>query len=85
MSKLCKRSKVYIDVTIEQQRDKEKDQEDEKTIKKKVKKYMKVVSRYVCKKITRESSPHMQKCKTMLENKPIMQANMQSGSPASST
>ena len=27
----------------------------------------------------RESSPHMQECKTKLENEPKMQANMQSG------
>ena len=32
----------------------------------------------------RESFPHMQECKTKLENEPKMQANMQSGLPARS-
>ena len=32
----------------------------------------------------RESSPHMQECKTKLENEPKMQANMKSGLPARS-
>lgn len=32
----------------------------------------------------RESSPHMQECKTKLEKEPKMQANMQSGLPARS-
>ena len=52
--------------------------------KKKVKKYMKGVSWYVHKKMKKESSPHMQECKTKLENEPKMQANMQSGLPARS-